>query len=452
MPSALPALQPLGRGLAVLTAATALLGGALGTAQAASRSDAGSTVVDYLGRHFSVPRGWDVVDLAKDPTTCVRFDRHAVYLGAPGAQQNCPPRLIGRTEALVLEPAPSGDDGRQAVTANETGHEMVSTAHGIRATATYDEDQALVRTILRSGGLADAEPRQKSAAQAPAASAARAATAGAAEVGAATARTATAGAELTNHTGKGFDTCAAPDSETMSAWKEHSPYSAVGIYIGGRNRACDQSFLNAEWVRRQASAGWKFIPIYVGTQAKQITSPAAEGRSAADDAVNNAAALGLGPGSLLYFDMEAYPSAYSGNVLAFLSAWTEQIHARGYNSAVYSSSSSGIADLAAHTSGYTMPDVVYTANWNGVADTSDPKLPGWAWANHQRVHQYSGNVYESWGGKRIQIDGDYLDVQLGSPTAHTASRAGVYRPGESVFYVSGVDGGLAGHAGFGAEG
>ncbi|MEV6580510.1 hypothetical protein AB0M92_20350, partial [Streptomyces sp. NPDC051582] len=34
----------------------------------------------------------------------------------------------------------------------------------------------------------------------------------------------------------------------------------------------------------------------------------------------------------------------------------------------------------------------------------------------------------------------------------TASTAGVYRPGESVFYVSDKNGGLAGHAGFGAQG
>ncbi|MFE2548119.1 hypothetical protein ACFXGI_06155 [Streptomyces sp. NPDC059355] len=32
------------------------------------------------------------------------------------------------------------------------------------------------------------------------------------------------------------------------------------------------------------------------------------------------------------------------------------------------------------------------------------------------------------------------------------SRAGVYRPGESVFYVSGADGGLAGYSGFGVAG
>jgi len=34
-------------------------------------------------------------------------------------------------------------------------------------------------------------------------------------------------------------------------------------------------------------------------------------------------------------------------------------------------------------------------------------------ANHQRVHQFSGNISERHGGYRIDIDQDYLDVQLG---------------------------------------
>ena len=39
---------------------------------------------------------------------------------------------------------------------------------------------------------------------------------------------------------KGFDACAAPSLTTMSKWKTSSPYSSVGVYIGGTNRACAQ--------------------------------------------------------------------------------------------------------------------------------------------------------------------------------------------------------------------
>ena len=47
----------------------------------------------YLTR---VPGDWPVFDLAADPSTCVRFDVHAVYLGHPGADMNCPAGLVGR--------------------------------------------------------------------------------------------------------------------------------------------------------------------------------------------------------------------------------------------------------------------------------------------------------------------------------------------------------------------
>ncbi|NEA48743.1 glycoside hydrolase domain-containing protein, partial [Streptomyces sp. SID10815] len=62
-------------------------------------------------------------------------------------------------------------------------------------------------------------------------------------------------ADATVHQGKGFDTCAAPGPSTMTAWKTASPYSAVGVYIGGVNRGCAQPNLTAEWVRTQYTAG-----------------------------------------------------------------------------------------------------------------------------------------------------------------------------------------------------
>ncbi|MFJ2825987.1 DUF1906 domain-containing protein, partial [Streptomyces toxytricini] len=443
MPPARSSLPPLGRSLAVLAATAAVIGQGAASAQAAPAPD--SKAVTFQGHRFEVPADWDVVDLAADPTACVRFDRHAVYLGTPGTQQDCPSGLVGRTEALLVEADTSGEAARVGTTVSEADREIVGGARGIRFTATYAENQHLVRKILTGAGVPASAPKNRARA-----SAAPAAQREASEPAPVSAAPATSSAALTNHTGKGFDACAAPDSATMSAWKAHSPYSAVGIYIGGRNRACAQTNLTASWVQQQAAAGWRFMPIYVGAQARQITSPAAEGRSAADDAVNQAAALGLGPGALLYYDMEAYESRYSGNVLGFLSAWTEQLHARGYNSGVYSSSSSGIADLAAHTDSHTMPDVVFSAYWNGVPDTEDPALPDWAWANRQRVHQYSGNVTETWGGKRIQIDRDYMDVALGGPRKPT--NAGVFRSEEAKFYVADRNGGLYGHATFGVPG
>jgi Domain of unknown function (DUF1906) len=103
-------------------------------------------------------------------------------------------------------------------------------------------------------------------------------------------------------------------------------------------------------------------------------------------------------------------------VLAFLGAWTAELHAKGYASGVYSSSSSGITDLVSqYGTDYTEPDVLFDALWNGAVDTDDPAIPAADWADHQRVHQYAGNVSETYGGATVNIDRDYLDVGAPAP-------------------------------------
>jgi len=67
-------------------------------------------VVEYRGVRVPVPAGWEVHWLDRDPTRCVRFDRHAVYLGRPGPQPDCPARAVGRTEALHIAPDDTARD------------------------------------------------------------------------------------------------------------------------------------------------------------------------------------------------------------------------------------------------------------------------------------------------------------------------------------------------------
>lgn len=61
-------------------------------------------VVRYQGLQFVVPADWVVYDLAAAPTTCVRADRHAVYLGTPGPKPDCPAHVVGHTETVLLTP------------------------------------------------------------------------------------------------------------------------------------------------------------------------------------------------------------------------------------------------------------------------------------------------------------------------------------------------------------
>jgi hypothetical protein len=225
--------------------------------------------------------------------------------------------------------------------------------------------------------------------------------------------------------GRGFDTCTAPSQAAMNAWRASSPYRAVGIYISGASRSCAQPNLTATWVANQVANGWRLIPIELGYQApcgtrtpKMSANPATartQGGSAADSAVSAAQALGIGAGSTLYNDIEHYPSNAScrAAVLSFLSGWTERLHARGYLAGVYSSGSSGIRDVcdAYHDPAYTRLDQIWIAWWNGVADTdAGSYCPDDYYADHQRLHQYAGEVTETWGGVTIRIDRNYLDV------------------------------------------
>ena len=223
-------------------------------------------------------------------------------------------------------------------------------------------------------------------------------------------------------TGLGFDACTAPSPRAMRAWRRSSPYRAIGVYIGGLNRACSQPNLTSRWVAEQVAAGWHLIPTYVGLQATTSSctscaklSPStatAQGVAAANDAVADAESIGMGPGSPIYNDMEGYTrtATATSSTLAFLGAWTRRLHALGYQSGVYSSSASGISDLASRGGpGYPLPDHIWIANWNGRLTTDDPFVPDDMWSRRQRIHQYRGGHDETWGGVTINIDNNYLD-------------------------------------------
>jgi hypothetical protein len=402
----------------VTTACAALSAVAFGTVPAsaapASKATAATKSVTYLGRQFTVPAAWPIVDLAKARSACVRFDQHAVYLGTPGTQQDCPAHAMGRTEAVLIEPAAVSNAPAKTVE-NSTERDFTATASGMKVTVTYNGDRALAQSILGSAALPAASADTATArVAAPKAAAPDAAHQGAVQP-------ATIADGSTDFTGLGFDACAAPSAGAMSAWKAASPYSAVGVYFGGATRTCSQPNLTAGWVSQQAAAGWRFLMLYPGLQAPGNScgcatfSTASQGSDAADDAADIAASLGFPAGSTLTYDMESYSSG-SALPLAFEAAWTNELHARGYRSGVYGSMGSTIGDLVNNYSSSAMPDIIDFANPNGSSNLSDPAIPSGDWADHQRVHQYTGGHTETYGSVQIDIDADSFDVQLGSPT------------------------------------
>jgi hypothetical protein len=401
----------------------------------AAMAFAGATkVVRYRGSAIVVPRWWPVYDLGSHPSVCVRFNRHAVYLGRPSSSQRCPAHAVGRTEAILVEPLAARAAGNReptgpAVSPVSTGAQppqgssarLFDASAGVLVTATWDRRPGIVEHALGSRSLPAARASEVTAGAAKAASMP-------------TARARAASAAGAVYTGLGFDPCSAPSSVQMSAWEE-SPYHAVGIYIGGSNMACSQPSLTAGWVNAESAAGWHMIPTYVGLQAPNNSCgcaginpgrATAEGAAAANDAVNRALAIGIGPGNPIYFDMEAYPRGGSNTsaVLGFLAAWTSGLRNAGYESGVYSNADSGISDLvAARGTGFAEPDDIWIADWNGQHNTASGYVPGGDWGNHQRLHQYQGGHNASYGGVTLNIDGDYLDGATAGASSAGASAA-----------------------------
>lgn len=406
-----------GAAIAAFLAASAAV---LPSASAAAHTG-GERVVSYHGYQVTVPASWPVYNLAADPARCVLFNEHAVYLGTPGADQACPARAYGRTEALLIQPSPKAGTAAGAGTAaavpesavvlpantaalpvgaalpataakaDAVSHELQVEVPGpgVLVTATYGTNQSRVRSILAgatttasaTGAGTGASTQQASPAATANTAASPDATAShgtAAAQGVTAARQAagsSAAPDLAGVTGSGlgFDACTAPSETTMKAWLG-SPYRVIGTYLGGVNWACDYGNFTADWVRQVSAEGWRFIPIWVGEQAPcsgisgaadiDPSQAAAEGTAEAASAVSTAQGFGYGTGTTIYFDMEGFstsdPSCGQA-VLTFLSAWTQGLHTAGYESGVYSSAGSGITDLASEYGAASYNGAPYTS-------------------------------------------------------------------------------------------
>src|SRR6202046_885532 len=89
----------------LMAAAAAAMIGLSSPVALAAASPGTVKTVSYLGYAFQVPSSWPVIHTGRRSTTCVNFDRHAIYLGDPGLDQNCPSGLLGTTEAILVQPS-----------------------------------------------------------------------------------------------------------------------------------------------------------------------------------------------------------------------------------------------------------------------------------------------------------------------------------------------------------
>jgi hypothetical protein len=258
-----------------------------------------------------------------------------------------------------------------------------------------------------------------------------------------------------NFTGYGFDQCDTVSQQKMDAWLKSSPFLGVGVYISGASRACrTQSNLTPTWVSTQLRNGWKLLPITLGPQAScseryprygasidpvisasttdSYAKAKSQGRLEAERAVAAASKLGIVPGSTLYYDLENFDitkTTCRESALRFVHAWTNRLHELNYLSGFYSSAASGIKmidNVRINRPGvFSLPDQLWIARWDGVANTSTTYISDEGWNPHRRVKQYQGGHDETWGGETINIDRNYLDVGKGSVAASETHCNGV---------------------------
>jgi photosystem II stability/assembly factor-like uncharacterized protein len=270
----------------------------------------------------------------------------------------------------------------------------------------------------------------------------------------------------------GFDQKFVFSVGTMQTWRNSSPYYDVGFYLnGGLSHPTDPT-LSASWIAQVSAQGWGLIPIWSGLQAPCAcygggtypncspfphtfsSTPAtaqAQGQTEAQNAIASDKALGL-DGTIVYVDIEQYASSYCGAaVQAFVSGWDQEIANIGFAEGVYGSPINAATDWI---KAQPPPDEVWVAATSygatvwGFAAFGLNDSPNWA--NYQRIHQYQGNVNQTWGGvggsNLIDVDiEDGLIAAGNGVKSYTFTAFSIDYPGVPAWgytYFSGINNGI----------
>lgn len=268
---------------------------------------------------------------------------------------------------------------------------------------------------------------------------------------------------------RGFDKCQAGSVAQMQLWWNNSYFFDSNIYMSGRNRACQsQPFTNnPAWIDQVSAMGWGLIPTIVGYQSPCTASattvkfsydPATaetQGRGEAQIAANDAVSIGLGPGTILYYDMERYDetAATPGCRIAstaFLKGWTDKLRELGYKSGTYGSPKNAQEDWI-NLTGSSRMDAIWMARWDNIMSVwtygSFPNFPTDSWNNHQRIKQWQAPHNETWGGVTFNIDGNISDApvagvpvprnKVGDFDGDGRTDITVFRPDNGYWYIFG---------------
>lgn len=218
--------------------------------------------------------------------------------------------------------------------------------------------------------------------------------------------------------GQGFDACTAPSTTSMQKWWSGTPWSWIGVYIGGNSRACSQPNLTSSWFNTTYAQGWRYELLWVGPQAPCTSFPHRfssdtatayqQGKAEAVSAYNALKALGFGTAlnTPVTYDMEAFSNSAScrAAVKSFMQGWVDQLAvAPAQVSGVYGSAcGTYLSDYATMA---RPPRFINAADWD--LDHSTWHLScinAGYWVSNQRFKQFRGDHNETWGGVTINID------------------------------------------------
>jgi hypothetical protein len=234
--------------------------------------------------------------------------------------------------------------------------------------------------------------------------------------------------------GEGFDTTSPPPTADMTNWWTTTPYSSLGIYLGGENSGGSNP--GHSYIASIMTTGWAVFLYWVGPQSACVNqgglgefsnTPAtaqSQGEAQANAAVSAANSDGFGNVFIVY-DLEGYNTGNSTCVTAaesFINGFQYEVHSvDSRQGAVYGSSCA--SDLAGLTSHSNVPQAIYPADY-GVSDYSISPIdciPNSAWSHDQRVHQWSMDTTTRFlsgdSGPKITLDEDCADASLESTTA-----------------------------------
>lgn len=218
--------------------------------------------------------------------------------------------------------------------------------------------------------------------------------------------------------GQGFDACTAPSTTSMQKWWSGTPWSWIGVYIGGNSRACSQPNLTSSWFNTTYAQGWRYELLWVGPQAPCTSFPHRfssdtatayqQGKTEAIAAYNALKALGFGTAqdTPVTYDMEAFSNSSScrAAVKSFMQGWVDQLAvAPAQVSGVYGSACGTY--LSDYASLARPPRFINAADWDLDHSTWNLScISSGYWVNSQRFKQFRGGHNETWGGVTINID------------------------------------------------